>query len=96
MSYMIVYALPENYKDTSANRQKVMEKFKEFYEAPKFRMREHTLDHVYNSYKKIYKYVCLASDIARPEYYTDKPMEAGWDSYIILNEDDNNISIGEL
>ena len=32
----------------------------------------------------------------RLEYYTDMPEYAGYDNYIILNEDDNNISIGEL
>lgn len=94
--YMIVYPLPENYKDNTVNRQKVMEKFKRLYDAPKFRMREHTLDRTYNPYKKTYKYVCLSSSMNRPEYWPDKPVEAGWDSYIILNEDDNNISIGEL
>lgn len=94
--YMIVYPLPENYKDTSVNRQRVMEKFKKFYEAPKFCMRQHELDHVYNPYENKYKYVCLSSSMERPEYYTGKPVKSGWDNYIILNEDDNNISIGEL
>lgn len=94
--YMIVYPLPENYKDNTVNRQKVMEKFKKFCEAPKFRIRAHELDHVFNPYKKIYKYVCLSSSMDRPEYWPDKPVEAGWDNFIILNEDDNNISIGEL
>ena len=94
--YMIVYPLPKNYKNTPDNNQKVMEKFKKLYETSKFRMREHMLDRVYNPYKKIYKCVCLSSSMERPEYYTDKPSNMGWDNYIILNEDDNNISIGEL
>ena len=94
--YMIVYPLPKNYKNNPENNQKVMEKFRKFCEAPKFRMREHELDHVYNPYEKKYKYVCLSSSMERPEYCTDTPSNMDWDNYIILNEDDNNISIGEL
>lgn len=96
MDYMIVYPLPENYKDTAANRQKVIEKFKRLYEAPKFHMKIHLLDRVYNTYKKRYKYVCLSSCMERPEYYENMPKEYLWDNFIILHEDDNNISIGEL
>ena len=94
--YMIVYPLPDNYKDTSINRQKVMEKFKKFCEKSKLCMKDHTLDHVYNPYKNGYKYVCLSSRIDRPEYYTYRPTAAGWEHFIILNEDYNNILIGEL
>lgn len=96
MEYMIVYPLPENYKETTNNIQRVMEKFKKFFETSKFSIREHKLDHVFNSYINTYKYICLSSSILRPEYCAEMPSTAYWDNYIILNEDDNNISIGEL
>lgn len=96
MYYMIVYPLPENFKNTPDNIQKVMEKFKKFCETSEFCMKEHKFDHVYNPYKKTYKYVCLSSSMNRPEYWLDKPADMRCDNYIILNEDDNNISIGEL
>lgn len=94
--YMIVYPLPDNYKDTYANRQKVMEKFKKFCEKSKLCMKDHTLDHVFNPYRKIYKYVCLSSSMASPEYHLNMPTYANYENFIILHEDDNNISIGEL
>lgn len=96
MEYMIVYPLPENYKETPNNIQRVMEKFKKFFETSKFPIREHMLDYAFNSYINTYKYICLSSSMLRPEYYTEMPYTACWDNYIILNEDDNNISIGEL
>lgn len=96
MEYMIVYPLPKNYKNTPDNNQKILEKFEKFLETSKFPMKEHTLDHVYNTYKKIHKYVCLSSSMERPEYYENRPADARWDNYIILYEDDNNILIGEL
>ena len=96
MEYMIVYPLPENYKNTCDNEQRVVEKFKKFFEVSKFPIEEYTFDHVYNFYNKIYKYVCLSSVMDRPEYYKDMPSYLGFNDYIILNEDDNSISIGEL
>lgn len=96
MDYMIVYPLPENYKETPNNIQRIMEKFKKFCETSEFCMKEHKFDHVFNSYINTNKYICLSSIMLRPEYYTVRPSTACWDNYIILNEDDNNISIGEL
>lgn len=94
--YMIVYPLPENYTDTYANRQRILEKFKKFCEKSKLRMKDHELDCIYNPYVNWHKYVCLSSRIKRPEYYTNRPIAAGWEHFIILNEDYNNILIGEL
>ena len=96
MEYMIVYPLPENYKETPNNIQRIMEKFKKFCETSKFPIGEHKLDYVFNSYINTYKYICLSNSMCRPEYYTDMPNNSCWDNYIILNEDYNNISIGEL
>ena len=96
MNYMIVYPLPKNYKNTPDNNQKILEKFKKLCETSKFPMKGHELDHVYNTYKKIHKYVCLNSSMCSPEYYENRPADASWDNYIILHDDDNNISIGEL
>lgn len=76
--YMIVYPLPDNYTNTYTNRQRILEKFKKFCEKSKLRMKDHTLDRIYDSYKNGYKYVCLSSRINRPEYYTDRPVAAGW------------------
>lgn len=96
MEYMIVYPLSENYKETTNNIQRIMEKFKKFFETSKFPIRKHQLDYIFNSYINTYKYICLSSSMLRLEYYTDMPEYAGYDNYIIRNEDDNNVSIGEL
>ena len=96
MDYMIVYPLPKDYKDTLVSMQGVMEKFKKFFKTSELISSGHTLDRTYNAYKKTHKYVCLNSSMERPEYYTDMPVKGVWDNYIILHDDDNNISIGEL
>lgn len=95
-SYMIVYPLPDNYKDTSINRKSIIEKFKKFFEKSKCPRREHIFDVIHNSYKKEYKYVCLSDGFIRPEYHLNMPTYANYENFIILHEDDNNISIGEL
>ena len=95
-SYMLVYPLPDNYKDTSINRKSIIEKFKKFCEKSKFPKKLHRFDVIHNSYKKEYKYVWLSNGMVRPEYHPNIPTYANYENFIILHEDDNNISIGEL